>query len=166
MTQQKAETIVSPVGTAAYSWLLKPDTAFNQNHYKVTLLLDKADRSPHIHKRVALPAAQRVVNDAGVEERLLAEHTTKRVVELRRLAQEREATATIDDHKDGKLQMETADGHIRWPQQMDTTDARRCPEDGRSERSDVYAFGIPMLQPRESTGPNIRSAHRAAESLV
>jgi len=43
MTQQKAETIVSPVGTAAYSWLLKPDTAFNQNHYKITLLLDKTD---------------------------------------------------------------------------------------------------------------------------
>jgi len=39
----RAETIVSPVGTAAYSWLLKPDTAFGQNHFKVTLLLDKAD---------------------------------------------------------------------------------------------------------------------------
>ena len=40
--KQKAETIVSPVGTAAFSWLTKPDTAFGQNHFKVTLLLDKA----------------------------------------------------------------------------------------------------------------------------
>ena len=40
----KAETVVSPQGVAAYSWLLKPDTAFQQNKYKVTLLLDKSDK--------------------------------------------------------------------------------------------------------------------------
>lgn len=38
----KIETVVTPVGVASYSWLQKPDTAFNQNHYKVTLLLDKS----------------------------------------------------------------------------------------------------------------------------
>ena len=42
---QKVETIVSPVGTAAYSWLQKPDTAFGQNHFKCTLLLDKTDKT-------------------------------------------------------------------------------------------------------------------------
>jgi len=41
--KNQVNTIVSPIGTAAYSWLAKPDTAFNQNHYKVTLLLDKQD---------------------------------------------------------------------------------------------------------------------------
>lgn len=44
MPNVKAETVVSPAGTAAYSWLLKPDTAFQQNKYKVTLLLDKTDK--------------------------------------------------------------------------------------------------------------------------
>tara|TARA_R100000808_G_scaffold20974_1_gene45344 strand:+ start:408 stop:935 length:528 start_codon:yes stop_codon:yes gene_type:complete len=43
MQKAKIETIVTPVGVASYSWLQKPDTAFNQNHYKVTLLLDKKD---------------------------------------------------------------------------------------------------------------------------
>lgn len=41
----KVETIVSPTGVAAYSWLTKPDTAFGQNHFKVTLMLDKADKA-------------------------------------------------------------------------------------------------------------------------
>jgi len=40
----KVETVVSPVGTAAYSWLTKADTAFGQNHFKVTLMLDKSDK--------------------------------------------------------------------------------------------------------------------------
>ena len=44
MAKAKAETIVSPIGIAAYSWLNKPDTAFNQNHYKITLMLDKSDK--------------------------------------------------------------------------------------------------------------------------
>lgn len=39
--KQKPQRIVSPRGIAAYSWLLKPDTAFEQNKYKVTVLLDK-----------------------------------------------------------------------------------------------------------------------------
>ena len=42
--KQKIETVVSPTGIASYSWLTKPDTAFNQNHYKVTLLLDKEEK--------------------------------------------------------------------------------------------------------------------------
>tara|TARA_R100000700_G_scaffold1924_1_gene4290 strand:+ start:2237 stop:2773 length:537 start_codon:yes stop_codon:yes gene_type:complete len=40
----KVETVVSPIGTAAYSWLTKADTAFGQNHFKVTLMLDKDDK--------------------------------------------------------------------------------------------------------------------------
>ncbi len=41
---RKAETIVTPIATAAYAWLNQPDTAFKQNKYKVTLLLDKKDK--------------------------------------------------------------------------------------------------------------------------
>lgn len=41
----KVETVVSPTGVAAYSWLTKADTAFGQNHFKVTLMMDKADKA-------------------------------------------------------------------------------------------------------------------------
>jgi len=39
----KVETVVSPTGVAAYSWLTKADTAFGQNHFKVTLMMDKGE---------------------------------------------------------------------------------------------------------------------------
>tara|TARA_R100001594_G_scaffold126518_1_gene163787 strand:+ start:141 stop:686 length:546 start_codon:yes stop_codon:yes gene_type:complete len=40
-TKSKGELLVTPEGTAAYAWLNKPDEAFGQNKYKLTLLLEK-----------------------------------------------------------------------------------------------------------------------------
>jgi len=39
--KKKSEVIISPRGVAAYSWLLRPDEAFGQNKFKLTLLLEK-----------------------------------------------------------------------------------------------------------------------------
>ena len=63
--KNRVETVVSPVGTAAYSWLSKPDTAFNQNHFKVTLMLDKSSQEADEFVRLVNAAHTKFANGSN-----------------------------------------------------------------------------------------------------
>lgn len=48
----KGDLLVTPQGTAAYAWLNKPDEAFGQNKFKLTLLLKKIASNTKFVKQI------------------------------------------------------------------------------------------------------------------